>query len=285
EWVQMDFVGPLPRTKRKNKYILVAVEVVTRWCEAIPCKAATGAEVVKFLEEVLFPRFGAVRNIQTDQGSHFRNHEVAAVTDKYKVTHHFSTAYHPQSNGIVERQNQTLARMLARLGGESDWDQKVPQALMTYRATRHATTGFSPSELLYGWNIRLPIENEFPGEDPVSQPIEAISDQRLTYIDQDLHQKRQLAITNTRTRQLKRPKKTPDPRFKIGDKVYRHLTHLTQSHSNKLGPKWDGPYKIRDVLDKGTYLLETIEKEPRLVTNPVHGCRLQICNLPVQTLE
>src|SRR4051812_38756320 len=114
DWVQMDFVGPLPRTKRKNKYILVAVEVVTRWCEAVPCKAATGAEVVKFLEEVLFPRFGAVRNIQTDQGSHFRNHEVAAVMAKYKVTHHFSTAYHPQSNGIVERQNQTLARMLAR---------------------------------------------------------------------------------------------------------------------------------------------------------------------------
>jgi len=277
---QIDFVGPLLRTGRKNRYILVAVEVVTRWPEAVPCKAATGNEVVKFLEGTLLPRFGCPAHIQTDQGSHFKNHEVAKFTRDNGIQHHFSSAYHPQSNGIVERQNQTLARMLARHGQETNWDLNIGKALLAYRSTRHAITKYSPSQLMYGWNMRLPIQVQIPGLED-TRPVDQEVTQHLRVIEDDLPRMRQAAIDNTTTHQSKRPKTPPSERFKVGDQVYRHRTQLQHSHSNKLGSKWDGPFKIIDVLDKGTYRLETIEVEPKVLSAPVHGSRLQRCNRPV----
>ncbi|GJX64675.1 reverse transcriptase domain-containing protein [Tanacetum coccineum] len=96
----IDFMGPFP-SSRGNKYILVAVDYLSKWVEAKALPTNDARVVCKFLKS-LFARFGAPRAITSDRGTHFCNDQFAKVMLKYGVTHRLSTAYHPQTSGQVE---------------------------------------------------------------------------------------------------------------------------------------------------------------------------------------
>ncbi|GKB77229.1 reverse transcriptase domain-containing protein [Tanacetum coccineum] len=99
----IDFMGPFP-SPRGNKYILVAVDYLSKWVEAKALPTNDARVVVKFLKS-LFSRFGSPRAIISDRGTHFCNDKFARVMSKYGVTHRLSTPYHPQTNGQVEVTN------------------------------------------------------------------------------------------------------------------------------------------------------------------------------------
>ncbi|GJV15949.1 reverse transcriptase domain-containing protein [Tanacetum coccineum] len=100
----IDFMGPFP-SSRGNKYILVAVDYLSKWVEAKALPTNDARVVVKFLKS-LFSRFGAPRAIISDRGTHFCNDKFAKVMSKYGVTHRLSTPYHPQTSGQVEVTNR-----------------------------------------------------------------------------------------------------------------------------------------------------------------------------------
>ncbi|GJV03825.1 reverse transcriptase domain-containing protein [Tanacetum coccineum] len=102
----IDFMGPFP-SSRGNKYILVAVDYLSKWVEAKALPTNDARVVCKFLKS-LFARFGAPRAIISDRGTHFCNDQFAKVMLKYGVTHRLSTAYHPQTSGQVEVSNRGL---------------------------------------------------------------------------------------------------------------------------------------------------------------------------------
>ncbi|GJX78197.1 reverse transcriptase domain-containing protein, partial [Tanacetum coccineum] len=108
----IDFMGPFP-SSRGNKYILVAVDYLSKWVEAKALPTNDARVVVKFLK-YLFARFGTPRAIISDRGTHFCNDQFAKVMLKYEVTHRLSTAYHPQISGQVEVSNCGLKRILER---------------------------------------------------------------------------------------------------------------------------------------------------------------------------
>ncbi|GJX87364.1 reverse transcriptase domain-containing protein [Tanacetum coccineum] len=108
----IDFMGPFPSSKG-NKYILVAVDYLSKWVEAKALPTNDARVVCKFLKS-LFARFGAPRAIISDRGTHFCNDQFAKVMLKYGVTHRLSTAYHPQTSGQVEVSNRGLKRILVR---------------------------------------------------------------------------------------------------------------------------------------------------------------------------
>ncbi|GKB42532.1 reverse transcriptase domain-containing protein [Tanacetum coccineum] len=125
----IDFMGPFP-SSRGNKYILVAVDYLSKWVEAKALPTNDARVVVKFLKS-LFARFGTPRAIISDRGTHFCNDQFAKVMSKYGVTHRLATAYHPQTSGQVEVSNRGLKRILERTVGENraSWSDKLDEAL------------------------------------------------------------------------------------------------------------------------------------------------------------
>nr|GFA44924.1 reverse transcriptase domain-containing protein [Tanacetum cinerariifolium] len=113
----IDFMGPFPSSKG-NKYILVAVDYLSKWVKAKAFPTNDARVVVKFLKSLFF-QFGTPKAIISDRGTHFCNDQFARVMSKYEVTHRLSTAYHPQTCGQVEVTNRGLKRILERMVGEN----------------------------------------------------------------------------------------------------------------------------------------------------------------------
>ena len=147
----LDIVGPLPKTSRGHRYVLVMVDYATRYPEAVPLRAATAKAVARELM-VLFSRVGIVREILTDQGSCFMSRVLKGLTSLLQIRHLRTSVYHPQTDGLVERFNKTLKSMLKKVmeADGKNWDQLLPHVLFAVREVPQASTGFSPFELLYG---------------------------------------------------------------------------------------------------------------------------------------
>nr|GEY90609.1 reverse transcriptase domain-containing protein [Tanacetum cinerariifolium] len=156
----IDFMGPLPSSKG-NKYILVAVDYLSKWVEAKVLPTNDARVVVKFLKS-LFSRFGTPKAIISDRGTHFCNDQFSRVMAKYGVTHRLSTAYHPQTSGQVEVTNRELKRILERTVGENRafWSDKLEDALWAFRAAYKTSIGCTPYRLVYGKACHLPLEIE-----------------------------------------------------------------------------------------------------------------------------
>nr|GFA68102.1 reverse transcriptase domain-containing protein [Tanacetum cinerariifolium] len=126
-------MGPFPSSKG-NKYILVAVDYLTKWVEAKELPTNDARVVVKFLKS-LFTRFGTPKAIISDRVTHFCNDQFSRVMAKYGVTHRLSIAYHPQTSGQVEVTNRGLKCILERTVGENraSWSDKLEDALWAFQ--------------------------------------------------------------------------------------------------------------------------------------------------------
>ncbi|GKD71410.1 reverse transcriptase domain-containing protein, partial [Tanacetum coccineum] len=151
---------PFP-SSRGNKYILVAVNYLSKWVEAKALPTNDTRVVVKFLKS-LFARFRTPRVIISDHGTHFYNDKFAKVMSKYEVTHRLATAYHPQTSSQVEVSNRGLTRILERTIGENhaSWSDKLDDALWVFRTAFKTPIGCTPYKLVYVKSYHLPIELE-----------------------------------------------------------------------------------------------------------------------------
>ena len=109
----MDFMGPFPPSF-SNLYILLAVDYISKWVEAIPTRTNDASVVAKFLRSHIFTRFGTPRALITYGGTHFGNKMVSKVLQKYGVRHRTSLAYHPQENGQAEVSNRDIKSILEK---------------------------------------------------------------------------------------------------------------------------------------------------------------------------
>nr|GFB75470.1 reverse transcriptase domain-containing protein [Tanacetum cinerariifolium] len=156
----IDFMGPFPSFKG-NKYILFAVDYLSKWVEAQALPTNDARVVVKFLKS-LFSRFGTPKAIISDRGTHFCNEKFSRVMAKYGVTHRLSTAYHPQTSGHVKVTNRGLKRILERTVGENRalWSDKLEDALWAFRTAYKTSIGCTTYRLVYGKACHLSHEIE-----------------------------------------------------------------------------------------------------------------------------
>src|SRR6266498_2085342 len=157
--IGIDIVGLLTITRRGNRYIVTAMDYFTKWPIAKAFKEATVKAVSKFIYQKIICKHGCPEVLQSDQGTHFVNRVIEDLTGKFRIKHRLSSPYHPQTNGLVERFNQTLCEKLAKLSEEmNQWDEFVDPVLIAYRITKHSATGVTPFLLTYGRKAVLPID-------------------------------------------------------------------------------------------------------------------------------
>ncbi|KAJ1174993.1 hypothetical protein NDU88_000284 [Pleurodeles waltl] len=151
ERVGIDIVGPLdPKTALGNRFILILVDHATRYPEAIPLRTVTAKVMTRALLGI-FTRVGFPKEVVSDRGTNFMSAYMKTLWDECGLTYRFTTPY-PQTNGLVERFNQTLKGMIGGLteAMRRKWDVLLPCLLFAYREVPQKGVGFSPFELLYG---------------------------------------------------------------------------------------------------------------------------------------
>jgi transposase InsO family protein len=129
----IDFVGPInPPGKRTGaRYIITATEYLTRWAEERIVKDCSETTTTHFIFDDIITRFGCLKALTSDQGTHFINKTVESLTEEFAVHHQKSTPYHPQENGTVEAFNKILETTLTKICSvnRDDWDLRVPAIL------------------------------------------------------------------------------------------------------------------------------------------------------------
>ncbi|UYV72261.1 hypothetical protein LAZ67_9002385 [Cordylochernes scorpioides] len=160
ERIAIDIMGQLPRSDKGNRYILVAMDYFTKWPEAFPLADQEAETVAETLISQFFSRFGVPMQIHTDQGRNFESRLFAQMCKLLGSHKTRTTPLHPQSDGMVEKFNRTLASQLSLFVAQSlrDWDSQLPILLMAYRSSVHETTGYSPAKMLLGKELKLPFD-------------------------------------------------------------------------------------------------------------------------------
>ncbi|KAG0441027.1 Gag-Pol polyprotein [Dictyocoela muelleri] len=157
ECVQLDIIGPLPKSYSNYKFIIMAIDTCTSWIEAKPSKSKTSNAVAEFIINEIIVRHGPPKNIISDNGKEFTANIIQKICDIFKTRKSFVSSYNPRSNGSIERCNQTLLHKLSKLfnGIWCEWDEFLAYAIYATRISPRKKSGISPFELLYGYSRLL----------------------------------------------------------------------------------------------------------------------------------
>jgi hypothetical protein len=246
--------------------LMVFVDSLSRWVEAIPCNGDPSSEQVldAFMTHVV-SRHGAPRRVISDQGSNLASQLTDSILEQTGVDLRPSTAEHHETVGSVERFHMTLQNMIRTSDeGGQHWCDHLPFLLMSYRATPHRVTGLSPAELLYGRELRLPQQMDQLGH---SVPPVECTDAKMPAAVLDyarrLHQNMVYAWAAARGLSLEAQERAKSHtqqtsrvhQFKVGDRVCR----LLYGNANNLKYFYAGPYRVKAVLEGDRYQLCDLE--------------------------
>jgi transposase InsO family protein len=152
-------MGPL-KNSQGFEHILVMVDYVSRWVEAIPCHIASTKESIAMIKSVIFPRFGTPRILVSDGGTHFTGKNLKKCLSKLGIEHRVSMAYHLQNNRQAEISNRQLKSILNKTieKGGKDWSKKLDGALWAYRMAFKTPIDMTPYRIVYGKASHLLVE-------------------------------------------------------------------------------------------------------------------------------
>jgi transposase InsO family protein len=229
--LHIDLVGPLPTSRDGFTHLFTVIDRSTRWAEAIPLRSTSAASCADALVTGWVARFGVPEQVTSDQGWQFCSSIWDALSRQLGTKMRFTTAYHPPSNGLVERFHRRLKEALRARLASADWPQHLPWVLLGLRAAPREDSGISVAELVYSCPLSLPGQflsaAELPPDSFVSQlrsSLPCVSDHTGCS-----------------------PPATPPPlALRTASFVYVRSPPLSPG----LAPAYRGPYRVRDPGDK-----------------------------------
>lgn len=247
EQIHVDIIGPIKETPRHNRNIITAIDAYSRYGFAKPVSQAKTVDIIRFLYEEVIRHHGPPVCIVSDNGPQFTSVEFSQFINKLKIKHHRTCEYHPQANGMDERLNGTITKILKNYltpSTTSDWDLKVQPAIYVYNTTRHESIRVSPYAALYGFNPRSPLRSL--GQDR----NEAGNDQN---IDSSRHSPIRKSIDSYAEVAQESQKRVYDSKrqpqnFRLFDIVKAKVHRCPPGESSKLLPKWNAPCVITRII-------------------------------------
>jgi len=228
--VHIDLVGPLPVAATGHRFLFTMVDRSTRWIEAIPLQSSEAATCAEAFIAGWLARFGVPARITSDQGRQFTSAVWARVCQLLGVEHVTTTAYHPQSNGMVERVHRQLKDALRARLASADWPLHLPWVLLGLRAAPKEDSGLSSAELVYGAALTLPGQLVAAEEPPIADIL-----RQLRQVDP------------LPTRPLSAPPPTaPPPELAEASFVYVRKGAV----DSPLASQYAGPYRVAEKSAK-----------------------------------
>ena len=262
----MDIIEPFPKAARNKRYLLVGTDYFTKWVKTKQLANIRDVDAKRFVWKNIVARFWILHTLILDNGLQFDNKVFRRYCCDLEITNRYSTLTYSQENGQAEAVNKVIVGELKKRSDDAKgkWVEELPHILYTYRTTPYRSTGETPFLMTYGAEAVIPLEIGFPtlrtssftpsnNDGLLGKSLNLIEDRRENFMIQ-------LAYYHLKFKQ------GYDANVKLrplapGDLVLTKVLGTTKNPTwEKLGPNWEGLYRITLVVGIGAYYPENLEE-------------------------
>ena len=254
EVVHIDHLGPLELTKGKNQHVLAVCDAFTKFIKLYATKTTNTKEVMKHMKSY-FMTYSTPKVIISDRGTAFQAKDFNKFSETHSFQHVMVATACPQANGQIERYNKTLVPLLAKLvetSGEN-WDNVLNEAEYLLNNSFNKAIDAIPAEVLFGVKQNRSIDNR------ICTYAQELSDKNNRNLEEIRLKVKETNLQNQKyNREYRNRKCKVQTVYEEGDHVLIRTTPIA-GESNKLKPRYKGPYLVSKVLDRNRYFLTDIE--------------------------
>ena len=279
ERLAIDLTGPHPTSSSGHVYILTAVDLFTKWAEAVPLRNKEAVTVARALVDVVISRLGIPLQILSDNGKEFDNSIMKELCRLLGIDKLRTTVYKASTNGAVERFHRTLNSMLGKVvsTNQRNWDEWLPSVVAAYRASRHDATGYSPNFMMFGREVYAPLDIMYgapTGEEKHYDSYDDFVDRKIETMRKAYQLAREhLGYAANRSKKLYDMRVRPKL-YQVGQWVYYYCPRKFTGRSPKWQRMYTGPFLI--IKEMGPVNMQ-LQASPRAKPFICHIDKLKAC--------